>query len=64
MKREVGLGSHSLSLSSPVPTVSHIVSVDVKHNERRKKTIFGAKVPLNPVHIQGKRKRTFCSSLS
>ena len=37
VNREVGPGSHSLSHSSPVPSivVSHAISVDVKHREKR-----------------------------
>ena len=40
MKREVGLGSHSLSHSSPIPNIvmSQMVSVDVivnRHERRR-----------------------------
>ena len=34
VKREVGLGSHSLSHLSPSPII-HTVSVDVKHRERQ-----------------------------
>ena len=35
VNREVGLGSHSPSQSSPV-LISHTVSADVKHHERRR----------------------------
>ena len=32
----VGLGSHFLSHSSPSRVISHAVSVDVKHDEKRR----------------------------
>ena len=35
MNREVGLGFHFLSHSSPVPVINHMVSVDAKHHEGR-----------------------------
>ena len=35
MNREVGLGSHSLS-HFPPSLISHTISVDVKHYERRR----------------------------
>ena len=39
MNREVGLGSHSLFHSSPIPNIviNHIVSVDVMHHTKKKK---------------------------
>ena len=39
MTREVvDLGCHSLSHSSPQSLISHVVSVDVKHHERKENT--------------------------
>ena len=47
MKREVGLGSHSLSHSS-TSLISHTVFVDGKHHERREESLAGLPVPFFP----------------
>ena len=39
VNREVGLGSHSISHSSSPSLISYTVSVDVKHQERRRQEV-------------------------
>ena len=39
MNWEVGLGSHSLSQSSPPSLISRTVSVGIKHHERRQQSL-------------------------